>query len=1603
MVQFNKILFIIFLFSSILLGQFEPPAPTINFEVLNIDLGAIQQGDTSNNSLIATIDRFYRDIDSVTINGNTTLLPNISIIGDSVINAENTDAFIITGDQDSTLIVNADSTYRFSNIPTELNPNPNFDFSYTEEVVTAFSNYAGYDTFDGASATGFHAISDGSHEAKGTTADEISFVSGSVYAITYSISVTSGQRPTFYLRQSVSGGTVYINHSAVSETIYYVATVTEDVTAYLYNSAVATEYTVSNFSVHKLVTPSGFSASTFTATNYIIEGTSGGCKFVEATGTTAIKKYIGNGKTIRLKGNISSYTSGELNAFNGTSETVLGDAVESFDVNTTMTQDTLIIQVDNNSNLTLAELSITEVFTESSAKLPLDTLDTHQFYTLTLNYTKVTNDGKLYFGLYKNDDTQIWVDSTATATLTEQTKTKSFIGINDSTYIKIWGTDSTATKFSITLESDRDKIRVTKDNSGSIGLSTDISTVGSFVDNGTVHTTVGDYPFTVTSEVVYPTLLTIQDSLNFGTPTTLPTDEDLLLINNGINPITILGTSGLSSPFSVYRGFSSVASQDTQILLITFNPFTDDTFVDTLLVETADSTYSIVVTGNSTGITEGTLANTTLSITDSTDGFTLSWEYVANASGYILYQKASDQSNYTAFDTTASLTTTFNYSDADFREYLDFSFYAKAYNSSETANSDTLTASSEVTASNAYFINTTGDNTTGTSIATACTTLAKFNSLEIPLNSNIYIESGEQFSDETYYPPQLSSTYTYGGTDKAILGDSTLASSNYTVTVLGENAEINGIKIYGNASSYIVIALGADGFILKNSEVIGGQNAHSLGSYGIRQTNTYTGNDQTIRNNIIRDLGFGIRILKPYNYEIAYNTMYNFYRLDGRMNYGGAAMDCEASFNGDKWDTEYTLHIHHNDISRWEYVAMALDFTNMLVENNVLHTNLDERIYRGGVKHTGLGKWWNVQDQTTSTNGSLGTIFRDNYVFDIIRYGQAGYIYGAQTSALVLADSFITVDTNNTSYGKDDAVYQYAILPTDALYSYYGNHFGDQRNDVTGASVGEGPDALISGEGWANTWIHNNIFNNIYLEISTRASTHPKPTFRSDLSSYFINNTCIDVGLLYRARYGVINTSAGSNSPHKVINNIILDSNPDVNYAVELTEQDYIFDNNILPLQGGYVLPADKDSYPSTSNGDNYAITFRYRAYDDYYDGILPQDNQYLTDPEWIDTSSTIFASSLGVSGYSIPDVRISESSNAYNTGKDYDLIGDTYTVLGITHEMGSDPTGRSFAYDILGNLRTTNDIGAVGLGLDAETIIETVPTIVSHPEDVEADSGTTITFTVNATGDFVLGYQWWKFPYVSKAESKIVDGDSSKYEGATSNTLTIKNITDEDASVAYIVEVKNMNCYPDEDCFINSNPAYILITNPSYIDTTYAYDSVTVYTAITRDDVYWYSTSSYSIDKNYLYMGDSNPNSNNIFLRFTGITLPSNAICDSAYIIFTSYGNYTTTGCNIIGYGENSNNPDDFDTPTEALSRSLLSEILTLNNIESWYSGENYKIYVKELVDEWLANYTFISGGMAFQFRNNSSSTGAYRVMRAHEGDEGIDPTLKIYYRYIP
>ena len=197
------------------------------------------------------------------------------------------------------------------------------------------------------------------------------------------------------------------------------------------------------------------------------------------------------------------------------------------------------------------------------------------------------------------------------------------------------------------------------------------------------------------------------------------------------------------------------------------------------------------------------------------------------------------------------------------------------------------------------------------------------------------------------------------------------------------------------------------------------------------------------------------------------------------------------------------------------------------------------------------------------------------------------------------------------------------------------------------------------------------------------------------LGSYFINNTLLQVGNTFitddSSSYtikGIIFVDWTCGSPHTTMNNIIdyRRGSPVWGRTTARYQSDSYVDYNIYTTRTGATVGTTPSfSFPKANwfeSGSNHESGAH---------------EKYLADPNWIDTTATIFAPNIGVNGCYIPDVRITEGGNANNTGKAYNLIGDTYTDAYGTHEMGKDPTGRSFAYDIFGNLRTTNDIGALG------------------------------------------------------------------------------------------------------------------------------------------------------------------------------------------------------------------------------------------------------------------------------------------------------------------
>jgi hypothetical protein len=119
---------------------------------------------------------------------------------------------------------------------------------------------ASYDTFDGASTTGFHVISDGIGTARAGTEDEIAVTAKWLMKYTFTVSVTSGEAPNVRLLSTFAGtvlGRGLVSSAAGGNTIYDVITVSATgLLQFQTASGVAAEYTIANLAVKQVTGPS---------------------------------------------------------------------------------------------------------------------------------------------------------------------------------------------------------------------------------------------------------------------------------------------------------------------------------------------------------------------------------------------------------------------------------------------------------------------------------------------------------------------------------------------------------------------------------------------------------------------------------------------------------------------------------------------------------------------------------------------------------------------------------------------------------------------------------------------------------------------------------------------------------------------------------------------------------------------------------------------------------------------------------------------------------------------------------------------------------------------------------------------------------------------------------------------------------------------------------------------------------------------------------------------------------------------------------------------------------------------------------------------------
>jgi len=125
--------------------------------------------------------------------------------------------------------------------------------SQTDLVVSSFANDS-YDTFDGASADGFHVVGGAATQYCGT-ADEIPFVTDIGYRITFTATLTSGEAPSVSVRNALGGsmvGTVTPSTVVAGANTMVVTTTSTTTGVVRFTTGAATEYTIADFTMTRL-------------------------------------------------------------------------------------------------------------------------------------------------------------------------------------------------------------------------------------------------------------------------------------------------------------------------------------------------------------------------------------------------------------------------------------------------------------------------------------------------------------------------------------------------------------------------------------------------------------------------------------------------------------------------------------------------------------------------------------------------------------------------------------------------------------------------------------------------------------------------------------------------------------------------------------------------------------------------------------------------------------------------------------------------------------------------------------------------------------------------------------------------------------------------------------------------------------------------------------------------------------------------------------------------------------------------------------------------------------------------------------------------------
>jgi hypothetical protein len=298
---------------------------------------------------------------------------------------------------------------------------------------------------------------------------------------------------------------------------------------------------------------------------------------------------------------------------------------------------------------------------------------------------------------------------------------------------------------------------------------------------------------------------------------------------------------------------------------------------------------------------------------------------------------------------------------------------------------------------------------------------------------------------------------------------------------------------------------------------------------------------------------------------------------------------------------------------------------------------------------------------------------------------------------------------------------------------------------------------------------------------------------------------------------------------------------------------------------------------------------------------------------------------------------------------------GNTLTLNNVT-------TNKSGTYFVV----VTNSVGSVTSQVSTLTVFDsgngTPPIIVTNPASKTVNIGSNVVFSVGATGDAPLSYQWW----LAQTNSGQTNGPANPITDATNTSYTVNNAQPADAG-SYFIVVTNLAGSATSSIAILTVRLPPTITNdlPANI-TSNAYSTVRFSVGVSGTAPFGYK---WRFSGTNGVIGTANP------LVLNNVT--SNNIGNYFVIVSNVVGSVTSSVTTLTVVYNTALTPAQLWFMNHGLSGDALMIAME--------AGKNYRVQSSADLQNWIDVTNFLSTSSLMNFTNSlstNSSSMFYRVI---------------------